>query len=82
VWRGRFQRARDDVHEDLVRHFARDTRPRFVRQAFETTDAKPFAPFTDTIARDVQRAGDRPIGLTGRAREYDASAQSQPLRRL
>ena len=82
VRRGRFQRAGDDVHKDIVGHFARHPGPRFIGQAFQATDAKAFAPFADTIARDVQRPGHRAIRLTGGAAQHDARAQGQPLRRF
>ena len=65
----------------IVGRFPRRARPRFVGQAFQTTDAKPFAPLADAVARHVQALGHRAIRQTVRAGQHHPRAQRQPLRR-
>ena len=79
-WRT-FERAGNHVDDPIVGRFARRTRPWLVRQARETPDAKPLAPFAHAVTRHVEPRGHRPIGETLRAGQHHSRAQRQALRR-
>src|SRR5206468_3054923 len=51
VSRWAFERARDDVDDPIVSHFARRAWPRLVCQPRQTANPKPFPPFAHAITR-------------------------------
>jgi hypothetical protein len=72
---------REVLDDPIVGRFARRARPRLVGQARQTTDAKPFAPFTHAVTRHAEPLGHRMIGQTLRARQHHPRPQRQSLRR-
>jgi hypothetical protein len=76
-----FERASNDVDNAIVRRFARRTRPWLISQPWQTTDAKPLAPFADAVARHAESLCDRPIGEAVGTRQHHARPQRHALRR-
>ena len=79
VSRWTFERARDDSDNPIVGHGAWRSRSRLVRQTRQTPDAKPLAPFADTVTRHAEPLGHRSIREPLGAGQHHPRPQRQPL---